>query len=963
MRRSHRWGLLTCIVAISTLTASSFAQRIEWAKQLTVDTGWVATRRDLFWTTSDGREWKNITPPQRARDKQISAVFFLDASRGWVVLSRDADDDQVPVRFWLVSTDDGGANWSSRPIVPRDWVNLSEGVHLNISPEGAYVYFWDAAEGILNLPGAASLLTSDGGKTWRETMGEADPVVFASRNDGWELDDGARSPRSGSLFVTHDGSRSWQQVILPGPKPGEANSTYSLPIFTDKDHGFLTVEYSGAEIHTVALFSSTNGGHTWKQDKVLPFDPHAAFTAVNSEWKALRFADNRLSLGVPSATSSPSGGGAVDAEINGVKSLNFVDSLHGWALAWAGSRCDSRIVGCIQLLSTPDSGATWANITPAPIKGRIVGAKPGIRTGPLIWKKPPQKALSEQQQAVLGTAVPQAVLSDVSIHLGFDISYVMTIPQMQTWWDTSPFWDTNVYLPGSANRGVDSNLNAAWTSGIQKQGWGIIPTWFGAQPSTACAPGKVQTPGSCSNYFATVIPSTASAASTKGVAEANAAIHSLTAPGPTGINLKGTIIYKNIENYVTGTNGDSTAVQAFLSGWSNTLHAAGYLAGVYGNPSPASTDFAKVTPVLDDAWIAKTSPHAASTWGIWTLGGTTDKKLWIKHQRIHQFWNDHSATYGGVSPAPPGNIDSDIEDATIIVTPDGIPRKAPSWTWTKFSSPVSTGFGYFVEPFDINDSDQIVGGYLVPPNADPYGIRYDEPTGKATYPINYGSKSAIYATDNLGNMFGQGDSYWTRSSAGTFAPFSFPAGTTAFPPSAYSLSGVGFGLNDVGQMSGTLCCDANNHYYGFLYEAGQFTNLSYPDVAGTYSTFAGGLNGQEKTVGYYSDGHAYHGFTYSAADGWTTLDYPGAANTYLLKINSNNEILGTTAFPSGGAPSSNYFLFSDGAWANIALPFYPSETPYLVSVNDFDDLVGQGYYFVGTEYFYVGIFGRTQGRN
>src|SRR6202795_3021753 len=83
-----RATLVISLAFFLTLSLSANAQRIEWMKQVTADTGWVATNRDLFWTTSNGGEWKNITPPQLADGQEISAVFFLDTSRGWLVVSR-----------------------------------------------------------------------------------------------------------------------------------------------------------------------------------------------------------------------------------------------------------------------------------------------------------------------------------------------------------------------------------------------------------------------------------------------------------------------------------------------------------------------------------------------------------------------------------------------------------------------------------------------------------------------------------------------------------------------------------------------------------------------------------------------------------------------------------------------------------------------------------------------------------
>ncbi len=508
----------------------------------------------------------------------------------------------------------------------------------------------------------------------------------------------------------------------------------------------------------------------------------------------------------------------------------------------------------------------------------------------------------------------------------------MTVTKMQTWWDTSQYWDTNVYLPGSANKSSDPNLNASWVSSIQTQGWGLIPTWFGAQPSTACYVGT--TPGNCTKYFSVVIgvSSTCSNAYNCGVSEANAAILSMGAPGPTGLALSGPIIYKNIENYITGGN-DSAAVKAFLGGWATTLQAAGYLAGVYGNPTPASSDFAVVTPLPDDVWIARSNKQA-STWGLWTLGGNSDSALWISDQRIHQYWIDHIEPHGGVS----AKIDSDIEDATIVAGSAGV--KPFTWLWTIVVSPYSDAQGNSALNFNsINDSGQAVGEYWTGGNLSS-GANYTGGTIKTideqgiTNPV-----TDIFGVNNLGDMFGQtyGGGYWTlKGSTGKITPFKLNL------PSGYNKNG-GYGfnfegrLNDAGQMSGTLSANSGGTV-GYLYQAGNYGILNYP--AG-YNTAGSGLNGQGQVVGSYRDSNSVlHGFVYSLADGFSTIDYPGASATALLAINSNGGILGV-------ANGLNYFLYYSGGFINASMPPFNASTPYATGLDDFFDITGNGSYTPG----------------
>ncbi len=63
----------------------------------------------LFWTSDDGANWKDITPQDPA-SHEIAGVFFLDPSRGWVLLALKRElDNQAP-----------------RCIVGRRWVDRGE---------------------------------------------------------------------------------------------------------------------------------------------------------------------------------------------------------------------------------------------------------------------------------------------------------------------------------------------------------------------------------------------------------------------------------------------------------------------------------------------------------------------------------------------------------------------------------------------------------------------------------------------------------------------------------------------------------------------------------------------------------------------------------------------------------------------------------------------------------------------
>jgi hypothetical protein len=57
--------------------------------------------------------------------------------------------------------------------------------------------------------------------------------------------------------------------------------------------------------------------------------------------------------------------------------------------------------------------------------------------------------------------------------------------QLKSWWDSSPYYDIGIYLPGSpsgpnsANPKSGAALNADWVSLASSIGWGFIPIWSG----------------------------------------------------------------------------------------------------------------------------------------------------------------------------------------------------------------------------------------------------------------------------------------------------------------------------------------------------------------------------------------------------------------------------------------------------------------------------------------------------
>ena len=457
---------------------------IESMKLLTPDTGWAATNKKLFWTTNGGVQWKEITPKLNHKRQMLSSIFFLDSSSGWVLLSCGDDRDPIAddVCFEFASTTDAGENWSivlSKIIDPVSRSVIEDGQGFSNT---AYLDFADSQHGwaILqrSLPVGRSsgqmLRTVDGGRTWTQLAKDALPVAgnfhFVDAQDGWM----AGGPDH-DLYVTHDAGDLWQQVSLPKPASvgPDTGADYGLPVFESERRGFLSIRYAvgplmGPDLSTLVLFATDDAGRTWKQDRILTRIPHiyssdmvdSVLIAAHSEQKKEQenggrylTAKTNLSLYTLDRVGSTASSTAEVSSQGATTQLSFVGQNQGWANLSDG------------LFATHDAGKTWVDITPGP---RHPFPRSGIQA--------PVESIPMQ-----GTAIPQSISpspgNNISTHLGFDAYNVPTVSQMSTWMNSSPFYDTYIYLPQSPNRHNDPILSSSqgptWISSVDAQAWAL----------------------------------------------------------------------------------------------------------------------------------------------------------------------------------------------------------------------------------------------------------------------------------------------------------------------------------------------------------------------------------------------------------------------------------------------------------------------------------------------------------
>ena len=244
----------------------------------------------------------------------------------------------------------------------------------------------------------------------------------------------------------------------------------------------------------------------------------------------------------------------------------------------------------------------------------------------------------------------------------FDRCHLPTIPQMQTWWNTSPYRITNVYIGGDLLYHECTVPNIEWITSVRNQGWGMIPTWVGPQ-----AP--------CSDYRLRM-SSDPAVAFQQGQTEADAALLTAWQIGLTGDGMGDTIIYYDMENYSPANLSCREAVKSFISGWTERLHYLGSHAGAYGAACNSYVrDWAEATYPPDDLWVAAwyqdpdeipDNPMDVPIFGITCL----PDNLWTYHQRIRQYRAGHNETWGNVTY----NIDSNIANAEVVAQTNAIAR-------------------------------------------------------------------------------------------------------------------------------------------------------------------------------------------------------------------------------------------------------------------------------------------------
>lgn len=247
----------------------------------------------------------------------------------------------------------------------------------------------------------------------------------------------------------------------------------------------------------------------------------------------------------------------------------------------------------------------------------------------------------------------------------FDTCDTPSVDSMRAWL-ASPYRTVGIYIGGIA-RGCKAqpNLTPSWIVTTSAMGWSHVPIYVGLQaPCTA---------------YTKKISLSESTADAQGSAAALDAIVQMKALG-IGSNVP---IYYDMENYSISNGPCSVSVRAFTNAWTRTLHAQGYLSGIYGSASSMTHHIQAWTKAggynaPDNVWFARWNGVATAD------EPELDAGAWVGH-RIHQFAGGHKETWGGVTI----NIDSNYVQ-TFTTTPSYVSTLTPRIVWDSKTQSVGT---------------------------------------------------------------------------------------------------------------------------------------------------------------------------------------------------------------------------------------------------------------------------------
>lgn len=283
---------LSMSATTSTAQSSGYVAPIAGFDLVAPGIGWAASSTHLYWTASNGRRWRDITPPRASEDEPIQLAHFANRLHGWALMINAVENQ--PAMLEIEKTEDGGASWKLAT------VDLSRTPIDHAAPPSIdSMSFSDRTHGWIlistssaSVPGSVLVVTADVGHHWRvlRTLPVDGKISFSSPANGVLT---VSSPNGDApVWHTHDGGKSWAASDLPAP----ANCASCIPAHVDSAHfstrnrAVLTalIKTPGRDDLSSVEYATVNAGATWK-----PIAPSAQ-RRTNAGVRLTTIADGRV---------------------------------------------------------------------------------------------------------------------------------------------------------------------------------------------------------------------------------------------------------------------------------------------------------------------------------------------------------------------------------------------------------------------------------------------------------------------------------------------------------------------------------------------------------------------------------------------------------------------------------------------------------------------------------------------
>lgn len=229
------------------------------------------------------------------------------------------------------------------------------------------------------------------------------------------------------------------------------------------------------------------------------------------------------------------------------------------------------------------------------------------------------------------------------------------------------------------------------------------------------------------------------------------------------------------------------------------------------------------------------------------------------------------------------------------------------------------------------NNDRLVTGYYEDSNSRYHGFLW---RGGALETVDYpgAAYTYLFGVNNRGVAIG----YYGDGATQHAAIYSIESRTwTDLPDIPGYSQNEGYGINDDGIAVGNAF--TSNTSAAWIWNP---TTLSYSFFAvpgaAQYSTSPSGLNDKDQVAGYFADASGvYHGFIKEYGT-YTTIDVPGATNTFLDGLNNRGVVQGQIYNAAGAA--EGFVATSGGIFTIVNYPG-PKMTA-LVGINERGDVCG-----------------------